>query len=303
MKNKIVPHLWFDTDAIHGIQFYTSLFRDSAITYQDILRDTPSGDCDIVMFHIGEQEFEAINGGPFFTHNPTQSLMVNFDPGRHADAKAYLDHVWEGLIEGGHIRIPLGSYPFSKHYGWVKDRFGIEWQLILTNEEGDERPFIMPCLSFSGERYKQAEAAGAFYVETFESGRRGTLYLYEDGQELQEEGAVMFSDIHIEDCWMVLMDGPMPPEAVFNESMSYIIYCENQEEIDGYWEKLSAVKEAEQCGWIKDKFGISWQITPIAYRDWMLTKDDGAKDRMMQAILNMKKLDIQTIEAAMNEEG
>src|SRR5687768_6078926 len=132
---KIVPHLWFDTQAEEAARFYCSLFPDSRITNVTTLRNTPSGDTDIVSFELSGYQFQAISAGPLFEFNPSISFMVNFDPSQDDNAKQRIDEVWARLIEGGEALMPLDQYPFSERYGWVKDRYGLTWQLILTDPE------------------------------------------------------------------------------------------------------------------------------------------------------------------------
>ncbi len=141
---KIVPHLWFDKEAKEATDFYVSAFPDSRITSSVTLRDTPSGDALSIGFELAGYEFMAINGGPYFKINPSISFMLNFDPSKDSDAEANLNALWEKLSEGGKALMPLSEYPFSKRYGWIEDRCGVSWQLILTNPDGEERPFIIP---------------------------------------------------------------------------------------------------------------------------------------------------------------
>jgi predicted 3-demethylubiquinone-9 3-methyltransferase (glyoxalase superfamily) len=84
----------------------------------------------------------------------------------------------------------------------------------------------------------------------------------------------------------------------FNESISFIVYCDIQDEIDYYWEKLSAVPESEQCGWLKDKYGLSWQIIPAVFDEMMQSSDSEKVGRVTQAFLKMKKFDIATLQSA-----
>jgi predicted 3-demethylubiquinone-9 3-methyltransferase (glyoxalase superfamily) len=151
LKQKIVPHLWFDKEAKEAAEFYVSVFPDSRVTNVTTLHDTPSGDCDIVSFELSGQPFMAISAGPLFT---------------------------------------------------------------------------------------------------------------------------------------------------FNEAISFIVNCETQDEIDYYWEKLSAVPEAEQCGWLKDKYGLSWQITPSRLDKMMASGTEEQVARVTQAFLPMKKLDLRELERA-----
>ena len=137
----ITPHLWFNTEAREAAEFYCSVFPASRIDALTLLRDTPSGDCDLVSFSLNGQPFMAISAGPLFKFNPSVSFMVNFDATRDPQAQEKLDAAWGRLIEGGQALMPLDSYPFSKRYGWVQDRYGLSWQLILKDAAGEPRPY------------------------------------------------------------------------------------------------------------------------------------------------------------------
>jgi predicted 3-demethylubiquinone-9 3-methyltransferase (glyoxalase superfamily) len=298
---KIIPHLWFDTQAKEAAEFYTSVFPDSKITNITTIHDTPSGDCDIVSFNAWGYSFMAISAGPYFKINPSVSFMVNFDPSQDPEAKTRIDAIWEKLMEGGKALMPIGEYPFSKRYGWVEDKFGVSWQLILTNPEGEERPIIVPSLMFVGDNTGKAEEASDFYLSVFKDSKRGALARYPAGMEPDKEGSVMFTDFKLLGQWFVAMDSAQKHDFAFNEGISFIVNCEDQAEVDYYWEKLSAVPESEQCGWLKDKYGVSWQITPTAMSRLMSSGDKAKVDRITQSFLKMKKIDIAELERVANE--
>lgn len=294
---KILPHLWFDKEAKEATAFYTTLLPNSKITSTNIIRNTPSGDCDIVTFTVNGFEMIAISAGPYFKLNPSISLMVNFDPSKDPEAKAHIDEMWNKLIEGGKALMPIGKYPFSERYGWVEDTYGLTWQLMLTNPDGEERPPILPALLFVNERLGKAEEATDFYLSVFKNAKRGTLAKYPPNSEPNKEGSVMFTDFMLENQWFAAMDGGGTHEFAFTEAFSLLVKCETQEEIDYYWEKLSAVPEAEQCGWLKDKYGVSWQISP-ADMDTMMSGTPEQTARVTQAFLKMKKFDLAALRKA-----
>lgn len=113
----------------------------------------------IVRFNLSGYEFQSISAGPLFKFNPSHSFMLNFDPSADKNAKKNLDALWEKLSEGGKVLMPLETYPFSERYGWLEDRYGVSWQLILTNPEGEKRPFIIPSFLFVREVAGKAEEA------------------------------------------------------------------------------------------------------------------------------------------------
>ena len=292
INQKIVPHLWFDTQAKEAANFYCTVFPDSKVTSITTLHNTPSGDCDVVSFTLWGHSFMSISAGPLFKFNPSVSFMVNFDPSQDKNAKTRIDEVWAKLSDGGKVLMPLDKYRFSEHYGWIQDKFGLSWQLILTNPEGDERPLIIPSLLFVRDVYGKAEEASDFYISVFKNSKRGAIARYSTGMEPDKEGAVMFTDFMLEGQWFAAMDSAQEHNFAFNEAISFLVECGSQEEIDYYWERLSAVPEAEQCGWLKDKFGLSWQISPTALGE-MLTKGTREQiDRVTQAFLPMKKLEV-----------
>lgn len=297
-QQKIVPHLWFDKDAVEAAKFYTSLLPNSEVTNVTTLHDTPSGDCDTVSFTLAGQDFMAISAGPLFQFNPSISFMINFDPAQDPDARANIDRVWEKLIDGGFALMPLDKYPFSERYGWVQDKYGLSWQLILTNPDGEIRPAIIPSLLFVGDVCGKAEAASDYYLSVFKESARGQLVRYPAEMEPEQEGTVMFSDFELFGHWFTAMDSAREHNFAFNEAISLVVKCDTQEEIDYYWEKLSTVPEAEQCGWCKDQFGVSWQITPIVIDEMMQNGSREQVDRVTQAFLPMKKFDIAALQKA-----
>jgi len=289
---KIIPHLWFDKEAREAAEFYASLFPGSRITNITTLHDTPSGDSDIVSFELAGQSFMGISAGPLFKFNPSVSFIVNFDPSRDQAARNNLDLLWEKLSQSGTALMPLDKYPFSERFGWVQDKYGLSWQLILSNPEGEERPLIVPSLMFVGEVAGRAEEAINYYLSVFKNSKMGTLFHYGAGREPDREGTVMFADFMLESQWFAATDSAYEHKFAFNEAISFLVRCDSQEEIDYFWERLSAIPEAEQCGWLKDKFGVSWQISPAAMGDMMSQGTPEQIDRVTQAFLPMKKLDL-----------
>jgi predicted 3-demethylubiquinone-9 3-methyltransferase (glyoxalase superfamily) len=307
--SKIVPHLWFDTGAVEAANFYASVFHDSHVdSVAPILADTPSGPAgsvQVIELTIAGQPFMAINAGPPFKFNPSISFMVNFDPlfyGPDAtaekEARRRLDEAWEKLSPGGKILMPLDKYPFSQRYGWIQDKYGLTWQLILTDPDGDRRPAIVPSLMFTEKNAGKAEQAMEFYLSVFKHTKRGTVARYGADQAPDKEGTIMYADFMLENEWFAAMDSAREHGFGFNEAVSLMVFCENQKEVDYYWDKLSAVREAEQCGWVKDRFGVSWQIVPTVLEQMIRDPDKKRAKRVTEAMLQMKKLDIAGLQQA-----
>ena len=287
--------MWFNGNAKEAVDFYTSAFADSKIdatSYYPKSKEEGLADFQMelagkeltVVFTLGDLQFVAINAGPEFTFNPSLSFMVNFDPSKDDDAETHLNELWGKLTEGGEVLMPLDSYPYSKRYGWCKDRYGLTWQLMLTNLEGEPRPFIIPSLMFSNGVVNQAEKAINYYVSVFKDSQVGTLARYPEDTGPAKAGSLMFADFKLNGQWFAAMDSGVEQDFSFNEAVSLSIACHDQAEIDYFWEKLSAVPESEQCGWCKDQFGVSWQVVPANIED-LLKRPEGFV-HMMQ----MKKL-------------
>ncbi len=297
---KITPHLWFDKEAREAAEFYVSLFPGSRITNATTLSDTPSGDCDMVSFELAGQPFMAISAGPLFHFNPSVSFQVRFPTNAEVDA------VWEKLSTGGKVLMPLASYPFSEHYGWLEDRYGLSWQLMQGGGTEVE-PKLMPVLMFVGAVCGKTEEAMSFYTSVFQTAPKSegsgetngkVLARYGKGEAPDTEGTVRYAHFSLLGQEFGAMDSARPHQFAFNEAISFLVPCDSQEEIDYFWEKLSADPKAEQCGWLKDKYGLSWQIAPAAMRELLGTGDRQQIARVTQAFLKMKKFDIAALKRA-----
>jgi predicted 3-demethylubiquinone-9 3-methyltransferase (glyoxalase superfamily) len=144
----------------------------------------------------------------------------------------------------------------------------------------------------------KAEEAMDFYLSVFKNSKTGIKANYEEGQAENKNAKLMYADLMIEGYWIAMMDSNVDNEFAFNEATSLIVNCKDQAEIDYYWEKLSAVPESEQCGWLKDKYGVSWQIVPDSMNEMMEQGSPEQIARVTEAFLKMKKFDLQTLEEA-----
>jgi predicted 3-demethylubiquinone-9 3-methyltransferase (glyoxalase superfamily) len=291
---KFTPHLWFDHAARQGAELYTSVFPDSRITHITTLRDTPSGDADVVSFELAGQPFMAINGGPYFKPNPSVSFLVRYS------TQEEVDSAWEKLLPGGMALMELGEYPFSQRFGWLQDRFGFSWQLLYTNGEAFSQK-IVPMVMFVGSVCGRAEEAVNFWDSVFHPAQIGEIMRYGKGEEPDKPGTVKLASFWLMGVEFAAIDSAWDHKFAFNEAISFMVSCEDQAEIDYYWQKLSAVPEAEQCGWLKDKFGLSWQVTPSEMDEMMARGTPEQIDRVTQAFLPMKKIDIAQVRAAYRE--
>lgn len=273
MTNLIYPCLWFNGNAREAAEFYCSAFKNSAIK---------SDNHTVVIVEFAGQKFMCLNGGPEFTINPSVSFYIA------CETEAETDRLWKVLLEDGSVLMPLDKYDWSRKYGWLQDRFGVNWQLAFGSISGIGQKFT-PVLMFTGKQNGRAEEAIHFYTSIFqESAINGIMRYPKGGNDV--EGAIQHAQFSLNKQLFMAMDSSLPHEYGFNEAISFVVDCENQEEIDYYWEKFTEGGEEVQCGWLKDKFGVSWQIVPTILNELM--SDPSRSERVINAFLKMKKFEI-----------
>lgn len=277
MDKLIYPCIWCNNNAREIAEKYLSVFPESAIVDENQW---------VVVITIHGQRIMLLNGGNMFRPNPSLSLM--YLSSKESETAA----IYTALIDGGRELMPLDSYPFSSKYAWIEDRFGVSWQLY-TGKESDIIQRIVPTLMFVGEHNGKAENAIDFYTSVFpDSEKRGILRY--TGDEGETAGHVQHAEFKINDYLIMIMDSSYPHRFGFTDGMSLVVECHTQQEVDHYWEKLKADGgEESMCGWLRDKYGVSWQITPVIMKD-LLPKSP----RVMEVMMTMRKLDIQRLQDA-----
>ncbi|WP_276360346.1 VOC family protein [Daejeonella sp. H1SJ63] len=275
MTNLIHPCLWFDGQAKAAAELYCSLFKNSAIS-----TDTPM----VVTFELEGNKFMGLNGGPQFKINPSISVFVV------CQSPEETNHLWEKLIDGGKALIPIGKYDWSERYGWLQDRFGLTWQISLISDAPVKQK-IRSSMLFTGDKFGMAESVINFYTSVFDHSSTELLMHYPEGSE--NAGKVLYSEFKLDHQNMIAMDGPGVHDYTFNEGVSFVVECESQKEIDYYWNRLTEGGQESMCGWLKDKFGVSWQIVPAVLGKLM--SDPLKAPNVIQAFLKMKKFDIETL--------
>ena len=297
---QIVPNFWFDGQAEDAAEFYAATFRDAKVLrtsrYTDAGKEIHghnAGDVMTVEFEIEGQRFVALNGGPQFKVTPAISFFV------HCTTAEEVDSLWQGLSSDATVLMEVGEYPFSKRYGWLSDKFGVNWQIMLTESEVSQK--IVTSLMFTQDVTGKAEEAMNFYASVFPESAVGMISRYGADQSPDAEGTVMYGEFTLLGQKLAAMDSARSHEFTFTEGTSLLVECKTQEEIDAYWEALSAVPESEACGWLKDKYGVSWQIVPAALATMFKEGDQQQVERVTAAFMGMKKLDIAALQAAYNQ--
>ncbi len=297
---KISPNLWFDSQAEEAAILYTSLFAPSRMGGRTFygkagfeIHGQPEGKLMTIEFELAGQRFVGLNGGPAFKFTPAVSFLVA------CEAKDEVTALWEQLSAGGTTMMDLGVYPFSEWYGWTRDRFGVSWQVMAFGD----RPIlqkITPTLMFSGGVGGKAEEAIRHYVSIFPKAGVGEIVRYGANDAPDAEGTVRHAGFRLEGQEFAAMDSARVQDAGFNEAVSFVISCRTQREVDRYWEALAegGDPKAQVCGWLKDKFGVSWQVTPAILEEMLQDPDRAKVERVTAAFLKMKKLDIKGLKQA-----
>jgi predicted 3-demethylubiquinone-9 3-methyltransferase (glyoxalase superfamily) len=289
---KITPFLWFDNQAEEAMNFYTSTFINSKIGQISRYSEAgpgPEGSVLTASFELEGLQFTALNGGPAFNFTPAISFFVN------CEAESEIDRVWDRLSQGGKVLMPLQQYPFSEKFGWLEDKYGLSWQLNL----GSRAQKIIPFLMFVGEQHGKAEEAMNLYISLFEDSGIENILHYGPGQE-EQEGTVMHAVFRLAGQEFMAMDSRQEHQFTFTEATSFYVDCKSQEEVDFFWEKLGegGDENAQQCGWLKDRYGVSWQIVPSVLIELMNDPDPAKARRVTEAMLQMKKIEIPLLERA-----
>ncbi|MGV3079396.1 VOC family protein [Streptococcus sp. 32226D021BW] len=283
----IIPHLWYDTEAKEAVAFYVELFGGN-VDWTYIITDTPSGDSDLIQFQLGDMTLAAISAGPYFKLNESMSLMVN------VASKDEVTRLYQALSEGGRILMPLGEYPFSPYYVWLEDRFGLSWQLSYA--PGLDKPYQFDiCLLFSQEQVGLAQPMLDYYKDKLPQASVGQVSYYGEGEAAVEAAKLNYAELLVAGQKMIVMDHGYGGEASFNEAFSLMVYVDSQDELNFYYDLLSAVPEAEMCGWVKDQFGISWQIVPRMLMEAYDTASPETVKAVNDAVLQMRRLDFDQI--------
>lgn len=273
MKQKITPCLWYNGQAQEAATLYCSVFANARITSQSPI---------VTAIDVSGQSITLLDGGPMYQPNPSISFYYV------CETNEEIDRIWKAFTKEGEIMMAMDKYPWSEKYGWVTDKFGVSWQLAL-GKVSDVGQKITPCLMFTGKQYGRADEAIAHYSSVFKNSKVDGIMRYGKGMAPEQEGKVQHAQMKLGDYKIMLMESAGDHKFKFSEGVSLTIHCEDQDEIDYYWNRLTESGEESRCGWLKDKFGVSWQIIPVMLSQ-LISNPKGA-----QAMMTMKKINIEQI--------
>jgi len=277
MKEKITPCLWFDGQAKEAATLYCSVFADAKITAQSPI---------VTAIEVSGQSITLLDGGPIYKPNPSISFYYICEKAEE------LDRIWKAFSKEGTVLMPLDKYPWGEKYGWINDKYGISWQFSL-GKLSDVGQKITPCLLFTGKQYGRAEEALNHYSSIFKNSKVDGILRYGKNESPDEEGKVKHAQFGLNGQKFMVMDSSQPHNFTFSEGVSLTIHCQTQEEIDYYWGKLTESGEESMCGWLKDKFGVSWQVIPTILNKIM--SDPAKAGKAAQAFMSMRKFNIEQL--------
>ena len=277
MKEKITPCLWFDGQAKEAATLYCSIFADAKITAQSPI---------VTAIEVSGQSITLLDGGPIYKPNPSISFYYICEKAEE------LDRIWKAFSKEGTVLMPLDKYPWGEKYGWINDKYGISWQFSL-GKLSDVGQKITPCLLFTGKQYGRAEEALNHYSSIFKNSKVDGILRYGKNESPDEEGKVKHAQFGLNGQKFMVMDSSQPHNFTFSEGVSLTIHCQTQEEIDYYWGKLTESGEESMCGWLKDKFGVSWQVIPTILNKIM--SDPAKAGKAAQAFMSMRKFNIEQL--------
>ncbi len=289
---KITPFLWFEKNMKEITDFYISVFPGTKIKSNGEIDNTPSGTVQTASLEIFGMNFNLMTAGPYLPFNPTVSFIISCENPKEADT------LWSKLSGTGKILMELSAYPFAEKYGWVQDKYGVSWQIMFSSTMKSAQK-ILPTLMFAGDVCGRAEEATTFYTSVFHNSAIDYSLKYDGSEPVDDKRAkIKHAGITIENLHISLMDSSKKSPLSFQQAVSFVISCDTQEEVDYYWEKLTAGGKEVQCGWLNDKFGLPWQVVPAAMDRMM---NEGSKEqiaRVTEAFLKMTKFDIKKLEEA-----
>lgn len=291
----IVPCVWLDAEAEAAATFYLGIFPNSHVRGRshypasvDNPGHKPRGSTLTVEVELAGQRFCLLNGGPVFSPNPSVSFFV------HVPEVEDARRVYDALAEGGSALMPFGVWPWSPGYGWIQDRFGVSWQ-VMAGPRPAGTAMIVPCLMFAGDVHLRAEEALQAYTALFPGSRIEHIERYPQGGVVHARAVVGGQEL-------IAMDSHVQHAFGFNEGLSLQVLCADQAEVDRLWAALGDGGRPSVCGWVTDRFGLSWQVVPTDNARWLTSDDAAARDRAFAAMMTQRKPDIAATERAFQGE-
>lgn len=280
MRSPIQTCLWFNQTAKEAREFYQSIFEDLEVKSENPM---------VSSVRMNGRDFLFLGGANQLTFNPSISFFLIFQTHEALEKK------WKDLSKDGKILMELNTYPWSSLYGWCEDKNGISWQLMIHHTLPEK---IIPALLFTQQNNGKAEEAIQYYTSFIPNSQINLMDRYVDGSG-DKAGNIQHAQFLLNGQYFIAFESSYMHQFIFNDAISFVITCQNQDEIDFYWN--SFIRDGgspSKCGWIKDPFGVSWQIIPENMGQLMRHVNNAT---FMKVFMTMEKIDINALEKAINE--
>ncbi len=272
---KVTPFIWCVDNAKEMVEYYVSIFPGAKVTKENPM---------VTSFEIFGQHLSAMNGWPHETLNPSISFSL------WVRDEALTKELWDKLSDGGSVLMEYNSYPWSKGYGRCNDRFGVSRQVMYDDCAEHATHQLIPSLLFTQDKNGKAEEAMKLYTSVFPASSIGNIHRY-GPDEPDIEWNIAHAEFILVNQLFIAAESSLSHNFVFNDGISLSVSCKDQAEVDHYREKLILDGGTEvQCGWGKDKYGVTRQITPIQLPEALFQADQEKANYAMQAMLKMKKI-------------
>lgn len=266
----VFPCIWMKEGAKEAMNFYVNIFDNSAISYLN----------DIVCY--GKLEGSSImylNSNPDYNPNTSISIMIL------SNEKEKITRYYNKLKEDGEELMPLGKYEWSEWYVWIKDKYGLHWQLYTGDGSMEITHPFAPTIMYGEKQQGKCKEAIDLFSKVFPDFKSDGVMEYPEGPM---KGQVMHSQFWLNKNIMMAMDSGVEQVQSFNETISLVIECKDQKSIDHYWESLiENGGESSKCGWLKDKFGMSWQVAPYNVDELLF---ESGNPKAFENMLKMEKI-------------
>ena len=268
----ITPCCWYDGTAAEAAAAYAAAIPGSRVR---------SANPIMTSIELGGQPLLALNGGPIYKPNPSISMFVNLDSAEAAEAAFR-------ALSTGMVMMPFDNYPWAERYGWCADRWGVTWQ-VACGLAAPVRETVCPSLLFTKAAAGKAEEAIAHYVRTIPGSSVILLDRHEPGGG-ETPGTIRHAQFSLGGRTFMATDSAAAHPFTFSEGVSLVVHCQTQDEVDHYWASLSEGGSEGRCGWLKDRWGVSWQVVPTVLAELM--GDAERAPRVIPVFLGMTKFDI-----------
>lgn len=292
----ILKNIWFQEGADEAVPLYTSLFEDSSVgdrlTFTEAgqeIHGREPGSTMTINFELAGHQFIALNGGPYVVTNPSISIAVS------CPSPEEVDRLWEALSPNGEALMELDAYEWAPRYGWVQDRFGLSWQLSYSGEQAPSEKTVTTSFLFNGDVYGKAREAMELWTSVFEDSE-----IQQSVPRPEDPDAILWAQFTLDGKTYAAMESPLEHDFQFNDGFSLLVNCESQDEIDRYWDALIADGGTPgPCGWLKDRFGVSWQVAPARLDEMLRDGTPEQARRVTDCFMKVHgKLNLEDLEAA-----